>query len=55
MNIYTIREFNCQQVYHSRKKYPLEIDNRFSQQWKGLCNTLQEASKLITQNEQPNQ
>lgn len=35
--------------YHnsSKKKYPLEIDNRFAQQWNGLVNELQKASKLI--------
>ena len=35
--------------YHnsSKKKYPLEIDNRFSTQWEKLCNTLQEASQLL--------
>lgn len=31
----------------SKKKYPLEIDNRFLQQWKELCLTLQKASQLI--------
>ena len=37
-------------VYHhnsSRKKYPLEIDNRFVSQWNKLCSTLQQASQLI--------
>lgn len=37
-------------VYHhnsSRKKYPLEIDNRFASQWNKLCSTLQQASQLI--------
>lgn len=37
-------------VYHhnsSRKKYPLEIDNRFAVQWNKLCSTLQQASQLI--------
>ena len=35
--------------YHnsSKKKYPLEIDNRFASQWNKLVQTLQEASKLI--------
>ena len=35
--------------YHnsSKKKYPLEIDNRFSTQWNALCKTLQEASQHL--------
>ena len=35
--------------YHnsSKKKYPLEIDNRFAEQWNGLVNELQKAAKLI--------
>lgn len=35
--------------YHSssKKKYPLEIDNRFADQWNKLVSTLQQASKLI--------
>ncbi len=35
--------------YHnsSKKKYSLEIDNRFAKQWNGLCTTLQKASQLI--------
>lgn len=35
--------------YHSssKKKYPLEIDNRFKAKWDKLVSTLQEASKLI--------
>jgi hypothetical protein len=35
--------------YHnsSRKKYPLEIDNRFASQWNALISKLQKASKLI--------
>ena len=35
--------------YHSksRKKYPLEIDNRFKEQWDKLCATLQKASQLL--------
>ena len=31
----------------SKKRYPLEIDNRFSTQWEKLCKTLQEASQLL--------
>lgn len=35
--------------YHStsRRKYPLEIDNRFKEQWDKLCATLQKASQLV--------
>ena len=35
--------------YHnsSKKKYPLEIDNRFASQWNALVGELQKASKLI--------
>lgn len=35
--------------YHnsSRRKYPLEIDNRFAAQWNGLVSTLQKSSKMI--------
>ena len=35
--------------YHnsSRRKYPLEIDNRFGAQWNDLVATLQKASKMI--------
>lgn len=35
--------------YHnsSKKKYPLEIDNRFSKQWNDLVSELQKASQLI--------
>ena len=35
--------------YHnsSKKKYPLEIDNRFVQKWNELCFTLQRASQMI--------
>lgn len=35
--------------YHnsSKKKYPLEIDNRFSQQWTALVSELQKASQMI--------
>lgn len=35
--------------YHnsSKKKYPLEIDNRFASQWDALVSELQKASKLI--------
>ena len=35
--------------YHnsSKKKYPLEIDNRFASQWNALVRELQKASKLI--------
>ena len=32
---------------HSKRKYPLEIDNRFVQQWKELCLTLHKASQVI--------
>lgn len=35
--------------YHnsSKKKYPLEIDNRFASKWNALIGELQKASKLI--------
>ncbi len=31
----------------SKRKYPLEIDNRFAGRWNGLVDELQKASKLI--------
>ena len=36
--------------YHtaSRKKYPLEIDNRFKSRWDKLVSTLQEAANIIS-------
>lgn len=51
MNGSIIIDMNTLQVvyYHnsSKKKYPLEIDNRFAQQWNQLCDTLQKASQRI--------
>jgi hypothetical protein len=36
--------------YHnaSKKKYSLEIDNRFASKWDNLCTTLQRAAQLIS-------
>lgn len=42
--------FSANVVYYhnkSKKKYPLEIDNRFATKWNSLVNELQKASQLI--------
>lgn len=35
----------------SRRKYPLEIDNRFAQKWNELIDVLREASRLVYGNQ----